>query len=124
MRIPSDPYYNFIGSSSFLIPSSPISASSHKRKRSEDLDNTTRTSINNETNNDQGKRYQQHKIHTEVHRGTIELMMKSQKILQEQERMQKLYDQDDSMYEDIDMQEPKDNFKQKPFWPTINKVHT
>lgn len=126
--ISSNTYYQFSGVPSFTIPSLPISSTSHKRKRSEDLGIVTHIAINNQEIDSQAidehtKRCQQHKIHSELHQNTIDLMMNSQKILQEQERMHKLYDGEVSMHEDINMHETKDSFKQRPFWPVINKVH-
>lgn len=126
-NIESDSYYEYADTSSFTIPSSPISATSHKRKRSEDLDIITHITINNNALGNQAigehaKRCQQNKIHSELHQNTIDLMMKSQKILQEQERLHKLYNGDNSMHEDIVTDETKDNFEQRPFWPIINKA--
>ena len=85
-NIESDSYYEYADTSSFTIPSSPISATSHKRKRSEDLDIITHITINNNALGNQAigehaKRCQQNKIHSELHQNTIDLMMKSQKFL-------------------------------------------
>lgn len=127
-NITSDSYYEYADTSSFKIPSSPISCASHKRKRSEDLDFITHITINDHALGDQEigentKRCQPHKIHSELHQNTIDLMMKSQKILQEQERLRKLYDGESSMHEDMETSETKDSFKQRPFWPIINKTN-
>lgn len=127
-NIASESYYSYADASSFAIPSSPISSASHKRKRSEDQDIITHITVNNHALGDQAigehaKRCQQHKIYSELHQNTIDLMMKSQKILQEQERLHKLYDGDNLMHEDIVTDETKDKFKQRPFWPIINKTH-
>ncbi|CUM55709.1 unnamed protein product [Debaryomyces tyrocola] len=127
-NVTSDSYYGYADMSSFTIPSSPIRSISHKRKRSQDLDLITHITINGHALGDQAidehaKRCQQHKIHSELHQNTIDMMMKSQKILQEQERLHKLYNEDNPMHEDIVNDETKDNYKQRPFWPIINKTN-
>ncbi|CUM54547.1 uncharacterized protein AC631_02256 [Debaryomyces fabryi] len=125
----SDSYYRFADTSSFKVPSSPINSTSHKRKRSEDLDIITHITIHSQALggqiiNEHAKRCQSHKIHSEVHQNTIDLMMKSQKILQEQERLHKLYHDDNSMHENTNTNDMIDSFKQRPFWPVLNKNQT
>lgn len=125
----SDSYNSFTDTPSFAIPSSPRNCTSHKRKRSEDLNIVRHITNHNQALvgqaiNEHVKRCQSHRIHSEVHQNTIDLMMKSQKILQEQERLHKLYNDDNSMHEDTNTYETIDSFKQRPFWPIINKART
>lgn len=100
--------------SSITIPSSPFNSISHKRKRSENMDPVPYLKGHENT-----KKCQQHKIHTESHNNTIQMLMNSQKMLQEQERLQKVYGDQDIVQ---DEEETKECFTQKPFWPVINKL--
>lgn len=75
------------------------------------------TDISNQQNH---KRVQQRKIHTQIHHDTISMMMESQKILQERETQSELL----PFQNDSNMESPPGNnskFHQKPFWPIVNK---
>lgn len=113
----SDSYY-LEESSSLNIPSSPIFSASHKRKRSDDL-NSMQVLQPQET---PGKRNQIHKIHSQAHINTIDLLMKSQRILQEQERMQKVMGVEDHTQAEFEEAPMKESFQQRPFWPAVNKL--
>lgn len=92
--------------------SSPIGGS---RKRSrDDFDEITSP-----------KRWQDTKIHSEVHKNTIQIMLQAQKELQQrelqpnnnQEQMTELLTN-----QELEQSQFQSSYKQAPYWPVINRV--
>lgn len=68
---------------------------------------------------DQGKRHQDHMIHTEAHHRTVALMMALARYLP-----QSTPRDDTPIPEEIEKIEPQPTFHQRPFWPQITRLKT
>ncbi|KAF5211997.1 hypothetical protein A9F13_21g00946 [Clavispora lusitaniae] len=58
------------------------------------------------------KRSQRHQIHSEAHLATVSLMMEASK------------HQKNSLKEEEPISEPESSYKQKAFWPEINRLRS
>lgn len=68
------------------------------------------------------KKLQHYKIHSELHKYTVETMMKSQQLLQERERLERIcqVDHGEVLFEEEMSEQQK--YHQAPFWPMINRI--
>lgn len=68
------------------------------------------------------KRWQHTKIHSEVHNNTVEMMLRAQRTLQQQEACApQAPESQDSESQDSEFTETC-TYRQAPFWPVINRV--
>ncbi|KAK6456694.1 uncharacterized protein RJT20DRAFT_33657 [Scheffersomyces xylosifermentans] len=70
----------------------------------------------------ESKRLQQHRIHSEIHTHTIQVMMNAQLELQRREREHRHEDGEQAVEEQShspEASEASGTFRQKPFWPSF-----